>query len=153
MIRHILIATDGSKLSQSAIAQGVGLAKSIRAKVTGLHVVPLFHRFTYRAQVLLTYRTALTEDSAAAFEATTAECAKKLLSAVDRAAKSAGVSCVTTFVRGDEPYKAIIDTAKKKKCDLIVMASHGHGGLSSALLGSETQKVLVHSEVPVLVTR
>jgi len=153
MIRHILVATDGSKLSQIAIAQGIGLAKSTGAKVTGLHVIPLFHRFTYRAQVLLTYRTALAEDSAAAFEATTATCAQKLLNTFERAAKSVGVSCTTTYVRDDEPYMAIIKMAKKHRCDLIAMASHGHGGLSSVLLGSETQKVLTHSHIPVLVCR
>jgi nucleotide-binding universal stress UspA family protein len=153
MTRHILISTDGSKLSENAIKQGVALAKALQAKVTVLHVIPQFHAFTYRSQMLLTYHTALAEDSEAAYQSATAIHADRILQVAKRIATSAGVSCSTIHVTGDQPFQAILDTAKKKKCDMIVMASHGHGGLEGVLLGSQTQKVLVHTCVPVLVCR
>jgi nucleotide-binding universal stress UspA family protein len=76
-----------------------------------------------------------------------------MLAKVQKAAKDAGVKCEAVAVVSDFPYQQIIATAKKKKCDLIVMASHGRKGLSSLLLGSETAKVLTHSKIPVLVVR
>jgi nucleotide-binding universal stress UspA family protein len=153
MTRHILISTDGSKLSENAIKQGVALAKALHAKVTVLHVIPQFHAFTYRSQMLLTYHTALAEDSEAAYQSATAIHADRILQAAKRIATSAGVTCSTIHVTDDQPYRAILDTAKKRKCGMIVMASHGHGGLEGLLLGSETQKVLVNTSIPVLVCR
>ncbi|MNC86213.1 Universal stress protein [compost metagenome] len=87
------------------------------------------------------------------FERESQEHAKKMLGKVQKAAKAAGVKCETVALVSDFPYQQIISTAKKKKCDLIVMASHGRKGLSSLLLGSETAKVLTHSKIPVLVVR
>jgi nucleotide-binding universal stress UspA family protein len=153
MTRHILISTDGSKLSENAINQGVALAKALHAKVTVVHVIPQFHASTYRSQMLLTYHTVLAEDSEPAYLSATAQQAERILQVAKRIAKSAGVSCSTIHVRDDQPYRAILDTAKKRKCGMIVMASHGHGGLEALLLGSETQKVLVHASIPVLVCR
>ena len=153
MTRHILISTDGSKLSENAIKQGVALAKALQAKVTVLHVIPPFHAFTYRSQMLLTYHMALAEDSEAAYQAATASQAERILQSAKRTATAAGVSCSTIHVTDDQPYRAILDTVRKKKCGMIVMASHGHGGLEGILLGSQTQKVLVHTSVPVLVCR
>ena len=75
------------------------------------------------------------------------------MAAVADVAKAAGVACETVRVEGNQPYKSIIDTAKSKSCDLIVMASHGRGGVSAVVLGSETLKVLTHSKVPVQVYR
>ncbi len=153
MIRHILIPTDGSKRSEKAIEQGMKFAKALNAKVTGLHVIPSFHAFTYRAQTLLTYHVALPEDSEAAYTQVTRACAKEFLQFIKRAAEKEDVACNTLHVRDDEPFKAIIATAKKKGCDLILMASHGHSGISGVLLGSEAQKVLTHSHIPVLIYR
>jgi nucleotide-binding universal stress UspA family protein len=153
MIRHILIPTDGSKLSERAILHGMKLAKALGAKVTGLHVIPRFHSFTYRTQTLLTYRVALPEDSEAAYKQTTDACAKKLLQFITRAAANADVACDTLHVSDDQPFRAIIGTAKKKGCDLILMASHGHSGIGGLLLGNEAQKVLTHSHIPVLIYR
>ena len=153
MISHILIPTDGSKRSENAVKQGMKLAKALGAKVTGLHVIPRFHSFTYRAQTLLTYHVALTQDSEAGYKETTTACAKKLLQFIARAAANANVACDIQHVFDDEPFKAIIATAKKKGCDLILMASHGHSGISGVLLGNEEQKVLTHSRIPVLIYR
>lgn len=153
MIRHILIPSDGSKLSESAIKHGMKFAKALGAKVTGLHVIPRFHSFTYRSQMLLTYQVVLSDDSETGYKAETNECAKKILQPFKRVAATEGVVCDTMQVNGDRPFQAIIDAAGKKGCDLILMASHGHAGISGVLLGSETQKVLSHSQIPVLVYR
>ena len=151
MFRHILIPTDGSEASARAIKQGMQLASALGVKVTGVHVIPSFHPFTYRSQMLLTYRRALPEDSEAAYTAATLSCAKEFLRAIKHAASAAGVPCDTVHAHEDQAYKAIVATAKKRRCDLIFMASHGRGGVAGILLGSETQKVLVHSDIPVLV--
>jgi nucleotide-binding universal stress UspA family protein len=153
MICHILIPTDGSKLSERAVEQGMKFAKALGAKVTGLHVIPRFHAFTYRTQVLLSYHMALPVDSEAAYKQTTRACAKKFQQFIKRAAAKEDVACDTLHVRDDQPFRAIIAAAKKKGCDLILMASHGHSGIGGLLLGNETQKVLTHSHIPVLVYR
>jgi nucleotide-binding universal stress UspA family protein len=153
MTRHILIPTDGSRLSDEAIKQGIALAKALGAKVTGVHIVPPFHAFTYRAQMLLTYQVALAKDSEAEYNRATSSCAKRLLLTIKRAGAAAGVSCDTVQASSDQPFEAIIDIATKKHCDLILMASHGHAAIGGILLGSETQKVLTHSDIPVLVYR
>jgi nucleotide-binding universal stress UspA family protein len=79
--------------------------------------------------------------------------ARRLLAVIENAAKEAGVSCDTACTTSDQPYEAIIEIAKEKGCDLIAMASHGRKGVRGLLLGSETQKVLTHSLIPVLVFR
>lgn len=152
-IRHILIPTDGSAPSERAALRGVAFAKSIGARVTALHVVPVFHTFTYRAQIVLTYRTVLPRDTRAAYESVTAQCARKMLHVVQQAAAKAGVPCEAHIARSDQPFRAIIDTAEASGCDLIFMASHGRSGVAGVLLGSEAHKVLVHSGIPVLIWR
>lgn len=103
--------------------------------------------------MLLSYRKGLLEVSAAAYNTSTAEAASKLLQFVSRTAKRADVDCDVLFMRNDQPYEAILATAKEKHCDLIIMASHGHGAIAGILLGNETHKVLTHGTVPVLVYR
>jgi len=152
-IQHILIATDGSDLSNRAATYGVRLAKSLGAKLSAIHVIPQFHAFTYRSQMLLTYHAALPVDSEQAYVAATAEEAEGILGVIRKAAAKASVKCDASYVRHDQPYQAILDAAKKKGCDLIVMASHGRSGVAGVLLGSEAQKVLVHSDRPVLIWR
>ncbi len=88
-----------------------------------------------------------------AFEARNAQAAEQRLAPLVEAAKAANVPCETVSVKSFSPYEAIIDTAGKYGCDVIFMASHGRRGLSAVLLGSETQKVLTHSKIPVLVYR
>jgi len=145
MFKHILLPTDGSKLSEKSVKQGVRIAKAVNAKVTALHVVPQFHTFTYQTEML--------ESSRAEYEADAAMRAKSYLDFVKKVASSSDVKCDTMHVSSDQPFKEIIAAAEKKGCDLILMASHGRRGIEGFLLGSETQKVLTHSRVPVLVYR
>jgi nucleotide-binding universal stress UspA family protein len=145
MFKHILLPTDGSELSAAAIQQGVRFAKSIGAKVTGLCVMPLQRTFCYEAAI-----------SAEALEQAarrSREAAEKYLAAIDKEAKEAGVGCDVVYERSDFTHEAIIQVAKQKGCDLIMMASHGRRGVGALLIGSETQKVLTHSKIPVLVYR
>jgi nucleotide-binding universal stress UspA family protein len=141
MYKNILIATDGSDLSARAIEHGISLATGLAAKVTAVNVSEPFHWFDPN----------MVEEAESAYAAGTNQIAAKALAAVTDAAKAAGVACETLHVERDQPYKAIIETAKARNCDLIVMASHGRKGLSALVLGSETVKVLTHSDIPVLV--
>jgi nucleotide-binding universal stress UspA family protein len=145
MYKHILIPTDGSELSEKAIEQGVKFAKSSNAQVTGLTVSATFHTFS-TDPVMVT-------DTAEQYKNHCEARAEKYLGAVRDAAKAAGVSCDGVHVVNDHPWEAIIDTAKKKGCDLIFMASHGRKGVAALVLGSETLKVLTHSKIPTLVYR
>lgn len=147
MYKHILIPTDGSALSRKAIANGVKLAKSLGAKVTGLFAAPPATPMVYKDFVPVDYMTPL--EHAELIEKTAA----KYLGVIEQAAKHAGVRCQCIHVTNDFPADAILAVAKQQKCDLIVMASHGRRGLAGVLLGSETQKVLTHSKIPVLVSR
>jgi len=145
MHSHILIPTDGSALSLAAVEYGIALAKSVGAKVTVLTVSTPFHTFAVEP-VMVT-------DTPEQYAKQVGALAKKHLDAAREVALAAGVSCETAHVEHDQPYLAIIDIAAKKSCDLIVMASHGRHGISAIVLGSETNKVLTHSSIPVLVVR
>ncbi len=145
MYTNILIATDGSELAGKAVRHGIALAKRIDAKTTVLTVLPPFH--------VLTTDTQMIEDTPEQYKARMREHAEKTLGAAAKAAQATGVACETVQVEHEHPYRAIIDTAASKGCDLIVMASHGRHGISAILLGSETVKVLTHSKIPVLVHR
>ena len=147
MFKHILVPTDGSRLSIKAAKQAVKLAKALGAKVSGFHVIPDFSTTYYGDGYILRAPSAKAQAEAAQKQA------RKCLSAIEVEAEVEKVACDVFHVVGDSPHLAIIDAAKKKKCDLIVMASHGRRGLSALVLGSETHKVLVHSTVPVLVCR
>lgn len=145
MHTHILIPTDGSTLSQAAVEYGIALAKSVGAKVTVMTVSAPFHT--------LAVEPAMVTDTPERYAKQVAALATKYLDAAKEVASAASVSCETAHVEHDHPYLAIIETAAKKSCDLIVMASHGRRGLSAIVLGSETSKVLTHSNIPVLVVR
>jgi nucleotide-binding universal stress UspA family protein len=147
MFKHILIPTDGSALSHKAIDKGVRLAKSLGAKVTGLFAAPPATPVVFSHHVPVGYQTP--QQHAKAIEKATS----RYLDAIKTAAARAGVRCECIHVTNDFPADAILAVAKKQKCDLIVMASHGRRGAARVLLGSETQKVLTHSKIPVLVTR
>ena len=146
MYRHILIPTDGSELAQKAVTQGLALAKVLSAKVTTLTVEALFNVFDVPSSRDLQMLGAFDEH----FEQAKAH-ATKILSGVADAATAAGVTCDTVQVEHNHPYKAIIETAKERSCDLIVMASHGRSGIAAVVLGSVTNKVLTHTNVPVLI--
>lgn len=145
MFKHILLPTDGSATSDIAVQKGIALAKAVGAKITAVHVIPEFHIFTYQTEML--------EDTREQFAKESTERAGKYLEQVVAAAQAAGVECSTLCVTGDDPYLAIIKAAEDAQCDLITMASHGRKGVKGLLLGSETQKVLTHSAIPVLVYR
>jgi nucleotide-binding universal stress UspA family protein len=145
MYKHILIPTDGSALSQSAVKYGIALAKSVGAGVTGVTVTEPFHVFAVDTEMLT--------DTPDSYKHRVKKLAAKYLAQVKDAAAQASLSCEGIELEHEHPYQAIIDTAKKKGCDLIVMASHGRRGLSAIVLGSETVKVLTHSAIPVLVYR
>jgi nucleotide-binding universal stress UspA family protein len=143
MITNILIATDGSELASRAVQEGLTLAKQTGARITAVTVTSPFHTFTMDPAVVGNtpegYRKGVEQRTA------------KTLAAVAEAATAAGVQCDTIAAENDHPYQAIIDTARSKGCDLVVMASHRRHGLDGFLHGSETLKVLSHSDIPVLV--
>jgi nucleotide-binding universal stress UspA family protein len=144
MFKKILLPTDGSDLSARAISGAIDMAKNLGAKIVGLTVVE-----PYSYSSLSEYRPESFED----YEARMNKVAEERLQAVTAAAKAAGVEIETRVARSFSPYEAIIEAAKTNECDAIFMASHGRRGLSAVLLGSETQKVLTHSTIPVLVYR
>ena len=145
MYKHILIPTDGSDLSSNAIGHGIALAKAINAKVTGITVTTPFHIFAMDP--------AMITDTADSYIKRTSAAATKYLTQVKDAAAAVGVTCAVIHAEHEHPYQAIIDAASKNGCDLIAMASHGRRGISAVVLGSETVKVLTHSNIPVLVYR
>ena len=147
MFTHILVPTDGSKLSIKAAKQAVKLAKALGARITGFHAAPDFSSTYYGDGYILRAPAA---KSQAEF---TQKQARRYLSTIEVEAGVEKVPCEVFHTISDSPYEAIIAAAKKRKCDLIVMASHGRRGLSALVLGSEAHKVLIHSKVPVLICR
>jgi nucleotide-binding universal stress UspA family protein len=145
MFRHILIPTDGSDLSRKSVLYGVQLAKQCGAKVTALTLTE-----PYRVASMDAVLVSIGEDE---YEEESRRVSDQALEQVKSAADAAGVPSDTLREVHDQPYRAIIDAAHAKDCDLIVMASHGRRGMSALLLGSETVKVLTHSTIPVLVYR
>jgi nucleotide-binding universal stress UspA family protein len=147
MYKHILIPTDGSRLALRAVVHGVALAKATGARVTGLFVAPAATPVVYRRFVPVGY--ASPDEHAEMIE----RAAAHHLAAVSKAAARAGVRCDCVTVTGDFPAEAIAAEAKRRRCDLIFMASHSRAGLQALLLGSETRRVLQESKIPVLVDR
>lgn len=145
MYKHILLPTDGSMLSQQAIRSGVLFARNTGATVTGIHVIP--RQRQDRLEAWMHHDAHYAEKRQELFEKT----ADKYLAYIANSALAEGISCTCKLVKSDEPYRAIVKTAEKERCDLIFMASHGWKGDSALILGSETLKVLLHSKVPVLV--
>jgi len=143
MFQRILIPTDGSDASRRAISAGVALARTMHAEIVALNVTPVFH--------VLSVAPGQMAQTASEFESDNRTHATHLLHEVSRAARDAGIPCTCEHVISDHPFEAIVATARSRQCDLINMASHGRKGLKGLLLGSQTQKVLVHSDIPVLV--
>lgn len=147
MFKHILLPTDGSPLSRSAVEAGVALAKSLGARVTGFFAAPAPTPVIYRRAIPVGITTL--EKHRKIIK----KMADNYLAVIAKAAGAAGVPYQGVSVTSDFPAQAILETAKKRKCDLIFMAPHGEHGLSELLLGSQTQKVLSHATIPVLVYR
>ena len=148
MFKNILVPTDGSKLALKGIKAGVRLARSLGARVTGVYVVARYLPPMYGEGAI--YMPGL---SAAQWKKNGTRAAKKALAAVEVEARIAGAPFVTKIVYGALPWEGILRAARSGKGDAIVMASHGRGGLGGLFLGSETQHVLAHSRIPVLVVR
>ncbi len=147
MFKKILVPTDGSKLSRQAVKAAVELARDTGASLVVVNVQPPFQPPVV-AEVPVAYVYTPKE-----YEESAGKSARKILDDAAKLATAAGVQAQTAFVFDPSPYEAIIAAARKHKCDLIMMASHGRRGLSGLLLGSETQKVLTHCKIPVLVHR
>ncbi len=147
MFKRILVPTDGSELSQDAVRRAVVFAKEIGASLCAFYVKAQYP-FSY-------YSEGIVRDSQppGRFQELTEHEAQENLDFVDVLCREAGVVCTKLTVANEVIYKAIIEAASNNKCDLIFMASHGRRGLGALLLGSETQKVLTHSKIPVLVYR
>jgi nucleotide-binding universal stress UspA family protein len=145
MYNHLLIPTDGSPLSDAAIAHGVALAAEAGAKVTFLTVIEPFHTFSFGVDQL--------QETADTYQTHMQDRATRILTKAARVATTAGVAHEVIQAEDDQPYQAIIRTAEERGCDLIAMASHGRRGVSALVLGSETVKVLTHSAIPVLIYR
>jgi nucleotide-binding universal stress UspA family protein len=143
MFRKILVPTDGSTLSDLAITNAIRFAKAIGASVYGFHAAPDYAMPVHGVDLY----------SSDKFRAMADNEARNYLAGIEGKAKEAGVPCTTGFTVSVSPYRAIVDAAKEQNCDLIFMASHGRRGLAGLLLGSETQKVLTHCHIPVLVYR
>lgn len=144
MYSHILVPTDGSDISAKAIETAISMAKLLGAKLSTISVK---EPFPYSA--ISEMQPVPPQEFYDAQE----RIATARVKAVSDAAKAAGLACEGFTVEAVHPWEAICDLAKDKGCDLIVMASHGRRGVSALLLGSETQKVLTHSPLPVLVVR
>lgn len=145
MYKHILLPTDGSALSRQAVRSGILFAKNTGATVTGIHVIPrqrqdLLEAWVHHDMHYVKRRQALFE-----------KLADEYLAFVANYALAEGIPCACKLVRAEDPYLAIVQAAERERCDLIFMASHGWREDTAQLLGSETQKVLIHSKVAVLV--
>ena len=147
MFKHILIPTDGSELSRATAQRAVSFAKEAGARVTVFYAKPEYPIAYFGEGALIDPTTP------EKFTEMAEQQASELLGEVAGWCKEAGVECATTSATSDVPYEAIISAAEAAGCDLIFMASHGRRGISGFLLGSETNKVLTHSRVPVLVYR
>jgi nucleotide-binding universal stress UspA family protein len=147
MYRRILVATDGSTLSKKAVRSSIELAAAIGAELVALYVVPRYPVAYFEGGITLT------EADIARTEKQWADRGQTVVDSVQDAAQAAGVKVKAVLTRSDLVAESIMAAAKKHKCDLVVMASHGRKGIKRILLGSETQHVLTHSSVPVLVLR
>lgn len=147
MFKHILVPTDGSQLSTDATAKAIGFAKEAGAKITFFFAKPDYPVAFYGEGALIDPTTP------EKFAEMAERQALDILAQCEALAQAAGVACASLATVSDVPYEAIIDAAKSAGCDLIFMASHGRRGITGLLLGSETQKVLTHSTIPVLVYR
>ena len=147
MYKRILVATDGSTLSKKAVRSAIDLAGVVGAELVALYVVPRYPVSYFEGGITIS-----TQDVART-EKQWADKGQAVVDAVQLLAQGEGLKAKAVIARSDLVAESIISAAKKHKCDLIVMASHGRKGIKRVLLGSETQHVLTHSSVPVLVLR
>jgi|SRR5690606_7042836 len=147
MFKHILVPTDGSSLSQAAVEKAVGCASEIGARITFYYAQPDFPMPIYGEGALIDPTTP------EQFAQSATEEGKLILGRAKQVADAAGVPSEVDTDVSEAPYEGIVAAAERHGCELIFMASHGRRGIAGLLLGSETQKVLSHSKVPVLIHR
>ena len=147
MFRHILIPTDGSPVSAKAVKAGVAFAREIGARITGYCALEPIYSQIYGEGYMIT------GSATNALEKRARAVAERYVASIGKAAKAAGVRFQGHVAKADSPYAGIIAAAKKKRCDLIFMASHGRRGLAGLIMGSVTHKVLTYTSVPVIVYR
>ena len=148
MYKHILVPTDGSKLSTHAVRAACNLAQTCGARITGIYVIPPYVPPIYAEGMMY-----IADLGPKRHKEVMQQAAKKALAVLSAEARRAGVACAGVAPVADQPWEGILKAARGKRCDLIVMASHGRRGIAGLLLGSETTKVLTHSKIPVLVCR
>jgi nucleotide-binding universal stress UspA family protein len=144
MFRRILVPTDGSDITKKAVDVAIGMARAMGARLYSLNVK---EPFPYSAI------SEMQPTPPQEFYDAQERIANARVQQVREACAAAGQSCEAHTIEALHPWEAIIDHAKRQECDLIVMASHGRRGVSALLLGSETQKVLTHTTIPVLIVR
>lgn len=147
MYQRILVATDGSALSKKAVRSSISLAAATGAELVALYVVPRYPVSYFEGGITIS------NEEIARTEKQWSDRGQAVVDAVRDAAKDSGVKAKGVVARSDLVAESIMAAVKKHKCDLVVMASHGRKGIKRVLLGSETQHVLTHSSVPVLVLR
>ncbi|HYG42616.1 MAG TPA: universal stress protein [Bordetella sp.] len=145
MYQHILIPIDGSELSQIGLTQGLALARSLRARVTVMTVLEPFHVPASEGVRLASVQQQ--------FQRQARERAQAWLDAAAARAHEAEVPCDSHLHDEGQPYAAIVEYAARAGCDLVAMCSHGRSGMAAMVMGSQTQKVLAKSKIPVLVYR
>lgn len=143
MFKRILLPTDGSELSLKAIRLGVDIAKASGASVVALHAIPPMQTLAYMAEIMASIEFDYAKEAA--------RFAERYLEDARTIAEQAGVPFDRLLLFGSQPYQAILQTSTERHCDLVVMAAHGWQGLARLLMGSETHKVLLKSQIPVLV--
>ena len=146
MFKHILLPTDGSRVANKAARAGIALAIQLGAKVTGYCAVE-------ELQSMYVEGYAFDPKTIDGFEEGARNAGQKHVDAIGKMAKAAGVRFASVVTKANTPYEGIIDAAKRNRCDVIFMASHGRRGISRLIMGSVTQKVLAHAKIPVVVYR
>jgi nucleotide-binding universal stress UspA family protein len=147
MFKHILLPTDGSPIANRAAKAGLRFARSVRAKVTGYYAIELVRLQVYSEGYIPD------ADIVALWDRQAKQFGDRHLAAMAKLAKAARVRFDSVCAKAPTPYEGIIATARKKKCDVIFMASHGRSGIAKLLMGSVTEKVLATSKIPVVVYR
>ena len=148
LVKHILIATDGSGRADKAVEQGLTFAKALGAKVTAVTVTESWDALSRAALAQAQVRSL-----AADYEHRMAAAANRILWSVGEEARKLNVPCATIYMKDRHPAEGIIEIARAQTCDLIVIASHGRRGLATPLIGSQANRVVTLSPVPVLVCR
>ncbi len=147
MYRHIMVPTDGSELSERAIAAAIEFAREVSARVTGFTAVPEY-RVPGQLELMSRHGMSMQE-----YETQARRQAEAALQKIADRARDAGVQYNADYALSDRPHEAIVRAALKHGCDLIFMASHGRRGISARVHGSQTQGVLATSTIPTLVYR